>query len=460
MKPINEVNIHTWKLDVDDDHIPEKAIAQANWNQNDEMAEDYVKNRPFYSETVKHPEAVFLEEMIINTSPCTISEYAAPFVVGDSYKVTWDGTVYECVAYQCDGSIAIGNSSIIGSSGSDSIDVDFFVGITSSGMLIFHNSSQSTHTISISNGGNEEIIIHTIDKKYLPKLIGASGEGENSEIFNSVINNASGNCSHADGYETKAIGKYSHAEGFVATASGDCSHAEGDHTTASSAGSHAEGDSTTASSISSHAEGHATEASGKYSHAEGNNATASSIGSHAEGYETKASNDYSHAEGYSATASGDCSHAEGHGTTAIATGSHAEGHGTTARGFYSHTEGDSTTASGTDSHAEGFVATASGVFSHAEGDHTTANGDCQHAQGRYNIVDSDNTYAHIVGNGTSEYALSNAHTLDWSGNAWFAGTVEGIALILKSSTTDSTKRFKITVDDSGVISATEVTMES
>ena len=432
MKPINEVNIHTWRLDVDDDHIPEEAIAQADWNQNDEMAADYVKNRPFYSETVKHPEAVVLEETIINTSPCTISEYAAPFVVGDSYKVTWDGTVYECVAYQCDGAIAIGNSSIVDSSGSDSIDVDFFVGITSSGMLIFNIGLQSTHTISISNGGNEEIIVHTIDKKYLPKLIGASGEGENSEIFNSVNNNASGNCSHAEGYEAKAIGKYSHAEGYVTTASGDCSHAEGDHTTASSAGSHAEG----------------------------NNTTASSIGSHAEGYETKASNDYSHAEGYSATASGDRSHAEGDSTTAIATGSHAEGHSTTARGFYSHAEGNSTTASGADSHAEGFTTTASGVYSHAEGNSTTANGNCQHAQGRYNIADSNNTYAHIVGNGTSEYALSNAHTLDWSGNAWFAGAVEGIALILKSSTTDSTKRFKITVDDSGAISATEVTMES
>ena len=32
-------------------------------------------------------------------------------------------------------------------------------------------------------------------------------------------------------------------------------------------------------------------------------------------------------------------------------------------------------------------------------------------------------YVHIVGNGASSSALSNAHTLDWSGNAWFAGDV-------------------------------------
>ena len=47
------------------------------------------------------------------------------------------------------------------------------------------------------------------------------------------------------------------------------------------------------------------------------------------------------------------------------------------------------------------------------------------AQGKYNILDrkSPNTYAHIVGNGTSDSARSNAYTLDWQGNGTFAGTV-------------------------------------
>ena len=33
------------------------------------------------------------------------------------------------------------------------------------------------------------------------------------------------------------------------------------------------------------------------------------------------------------------------------------------------------------------------------------------------------TYVHIVGNGTSDTARSNAHTLDWEGNAWYQGDV-------------------------------------
>jgi hypothetical protein len=32
-------------------------------------------------------------------------------------------------------------------------------------------------------------------------------------------------------------------------------------------------------------------------------------------------------------------------------------------------------------------------------------------------------YAHILGNGTKD-ARSNAHTVDWHGNGWFAGEVK------------------------------------
>ena len=113
------------------------------------------------------------------------------------------------------------------------------------------------------------------------------------------------------------------------------------------------------------------------------------------------------AEGYSTTASASASHAEGVGTTASAPASHAEGMGSTANGVGSHAEGDNTTASG--------------QGSHAEGDRTIAASDHQHVQGKHNIEDTENKYAHIVGNGAAENARSNAHTLDWNGNAWYSG---------------------------------------
>ena len=320
---------------------------------------------------------------------------------------------------------------------------------------------------------------------------------------------ASGFASHAEGDNTTASGNYSHSEGHYTTASGESSHAEGDSTTASGQQSHAEGDGTVASGIGSHAEGGITDivslsltyvSKCKYTVSAHNYAiklgkvlnygemyakilsydkdtltikTAASLGtnlsntnvnllpgiaygkySHSEGCETTASGSHSHAEGDRTLASGEYSHAEGGNTTASGNYSHAECSGATASGHYSHAEGRYTTASGESSHAEGDSTIASGESSHAEGYDTNASGQYQHAQGKYNIKDTADKYAHIVGNGTSDTKRSNAHTLDWEGNAWFAGSVEGTALILLSP---NGTRFNITVGDDGVLSATEMT---
>ena len=81
---------------------------------------------------------------------------------------------------------------------------------------------------------------------------------------------------------------------------------------------------------------------------------------------------------------------------------------------------DSTYTLGKNAFSEGSGTRASGTNSHAEGAYTIAQGDSQHVQGKYNIADT--TSAHIVGNGDNT-TQSNAHTIDWSGNAWFAGDV-------------------------------------
>lgn len=217
------------------------------------------------------------------------------------------------------------------------------------------------------------------------------------------------------------IGTGSSAIGLYVTATGDASHAEGDTTTASGENSHAEGYDTTASGYTSHAEGESTTASGMSSHTEGNSTTASGKYAHAEGVSTTASGDYgSHAEGSNTIARGVGSHAEGDSTTASGENSHSEGKYTTASGESSHVEGDNTIASAYCSHAEGNCTTASGENSHAEGASTIASSQNQHVQGKYNIEDLNGTYAHIVGNG-EDGKNSNAHTLDWQGNAWYSG---------------------------------------
>lgn len=135
------------------------------------------------------------------------------------------------------------------------------------------------------------------------------------------------------------------------------------------------------------------------------------------------SNGYIRAGQLSGSSIGTMATAEGRNTTASGSYSHAEGNYTEATGSSSHAEGQNTNASGVASHAEGENSTASGSYSHAEGENTRASSKNQHVQGRFNKEDSSGTYAHIVGNGESDSSRSNAHTIDWDGNAWFAGDV-------------------------------------
>ena len=128
---------------------------------------------------------------------------------------------------------------------------------------------------------------------------------------------------------------------------------------------------------------------------------------------------------------------EGNENKASGTSSHAEGELTTASSYASHAEGSGTTSRGNSSHAEGSNTVAGGDYSHAEGYYTIASSNHQHAQGKYNIEDREKKYAHIVGNGTSSIDRSNAHTLDWNGNGWYAGklTQEGAPTEDKDLTT-------------------------
>lgn len=138
------------------------------------------------------------------------------------------------------------------------------------------------------------------------------------------------------------------------------------------------------------------------------------------GLNTRAYGECCFASGKSTKASGYCAFAEGVNTEATGNGSHASGFGTISSGEYSYTCGVDTKASGKYSFAGGQGTEAKGWGSHTEGLHTIATGNYQHIQGKYNIGDSISAY--IVGNG-NDIERSNAHTLDWSGNAWYSGDV-------------------------------------
>ena len=159
-------------------------------------------------------------------------------------------------------------------------------------------------------------------------------------------------------------------------------------------------------------------------YAEGRFSKALATDTHAEGQRTKVTGIAGHSEGKQTEVSADFGHSEGSNTKVKARSGHSEGEQTEVGGIAGHAEGSKTKANAWAAHSEGEQTEANRADSHAQGKGTIANSLIQDVMGRYNIPDSNNKYAHIVGNGASDTARSNCHTLDWDGNAWYAGDVE------------------------------------
>ena len=269
----------------------------------------------------------------------------------------------------------------------------------------------SAGTVEMSDGKTLEETYGDINENLDDKLDKQSPNGTGSLSLNRQVDTTVGNYSVAIGDRTTATAKAAFAEGCLTEATGSQSHAEGDGTKSTAIGSHSEGGYATDNAGVKYF----TTASNSYAHAEGAGTTASGIASHSEGSLTQATGKGSHSEGINTTASNQSAHAEGANSIASGTASHAEGYDTEASGYGSHSEGSETKAKGN--------------YSHTEGSGTIAQWHNQHVQGRYNeelTEEEAKKLAHVVGGGTYNNGnpiRKNIHTLDWEGNATFAGDV-------------------------------------
>ena len=148
--------------------------AQPDWNQNDSTAADYVKNRPFY--TGDPVETVLVEESTVSFAAengISIGQLESTFVptVGETYKVSWDGTTYESTCVNFNDLSVIGNLSIMGAGsdmGAGSNTGEPFVMIVYNGeeIRIATADTSASHTFSIS-GAAAPIV--KIPAKYIDK---------------------------------------------------------------------------------------------------------------------------------------------------------------------------------------------------------------------------------------------------------------------------------------------------
>ena len=140
---------------------------QPDWNQNDSTQPDYIKNRPFY--TGNPVETILVEESTVSFAEdggLYMAEFPSTFeaTVGETYKVSWDGTVYECACANFNGMLIIGSLSIMGA-GSDTGEPFIMNIFNGEGIAIATADTSASHTISISS--YDESVVK-IDQKYLP----------------------------------------------------------------------------------------------------------------------------------------------------------------------------------------------------------------------------------------------------------------------------------------------------
>ena len=359
--------------------------------------------------------------------------------------------------------------------GGGNIDLSGYV-TTESMNTALAGKSDTTHTHTELHTHSNKNVLDGITAEKIASWDSGTGDIVDLVVTNSISlgrksDTVIGTYSTAEGCETTASGARSHAEGYITVASGDCSHAEGYGTIASSSYQHVQGKYNIEDTAKKYAHivgnGEEKEIDGTWqvvganihtldwngngwyagniyvggtSQDTGNKLAteeyvnnAVSISVDLSGYVTteamntalsgKSNTNHTHSNyatssnpNFTGTIKGDnCKVAIGRYVSATGRCSYAQGLGFE---FYNDI---------TESYDEVYT-TASGTASHAEGYGTQAKSNYQHVQGKLNLPDTANRYAHIVGNGVynGEYdspSYSNAHTLDWHGNGWYAGNL-------------------------------------
>ena len=189
----DEVNVPSLKVN-GQEITPSESQVQADWNQNDSEAVDYIKNKPTIPSTQKQADW----NQTTSTGPDYIKNKPA-IKAGQGAK-----------------SIIEGN------------------GTSASGIFSHAEGSGTSASGNFSHAEGD----------------GSTASGTCSHAEGGTT--ASASYSHAEGSGTTAGGEKSHAEGSYTTASGMASHAEGTSTTASGSYSHAEGLQTKAKNRSQH----------------------------------------------------------------------------------------------------------------------------------------------------------------------------------------------------------------
>lgn len=248
--PANDMDVATKQYV---DTIAASAGGQSDWQQNDNTAGDYIKNKPAIKTGDKQNSII---EGYIQQNPD-----------GIVYTVTFSGeanaTTY---TYTCQDSDWSYNRLTSAAS------LIAYTNETQETYIYVNSADATTFTVSTTLNSSTAIVNGTL-KVYYRYQNWAKGDNSHAE---GALTMAIGQHAHAEGYSTIAFAAQSHAQGYGNRVVGSYSHAEGYNNTirknASSA--HVQGMSNVVEGGGAHAEGVGTKALGMASHAEGGNTIA------------------------------------------------------------------------------------------------------------------------------------------------------------------------------------------
>lgn len=173
---------------------------QADWNQNDATAPDYIKNKPFYAagdgRVVLVNEQANAEDIMDEGIGCASLKSVEALEVGKKYTVVMDDA-YNCVCYSMKGDdrhyVCLGNAELCSYELPDAkmpdtvTDEPFGIVDNGDGDLLLYTRQIGKINIEISR---EESVVH-LDEKYLPESVGSivlrSSSPESTALFRITV---------------------------------------------------------------------------------------------------------------------------------------------------------------------------------------------------------------------------------------------------------------------------------
>ncbi len=167
----------------------------ADLAENDPDAKSYVKNRTHWKEKTSE-NGVLLEEVTVEfrMEMASVSGIGTDGIKkGGKYLVDWNGTRYDCEAYELAGSVCLGNAALLGGE-TDTGEPFAIEAITANGCTLVKNNS-TAESVTLAVIGVENTVWHQLDPRFIPDMYYTEGGG-GGEVILPEITLATGD----DGY--------------------------------------------------------------------------------------------------------------------------------------------------------------------------------------------------------------------------------------------------------------------